>query len=123
MPIEPIYARVPTEQMETLIPEGIAYSTTPTGNTIGEGEDASVELRQRTLREFTHPHVTHDLPNGTTVFLCNCNQAPDRGGRIDYGMTEEDIIDWRGYLKANGVPDSDILTQEQYRELLPEVEI
>jgi len=103
--MEPKYARVPTEQMNTLIPEGVPYSVSSKGD-------------QRTLREFTHPHMTHDLPDATTIFLLNCNQDPDHGGRIDSGVAEADLVDWHGFLAPYGVGEDTWLSHAEVRALL-----
>jgi len=114
------FARVKTELMETLIPEGVPFSTTPTGEV--DAEDAPI-LRQRTLREFTHPQVTLDLDDGTSVFMLNCNQEPDRGGRTGWGPEQMDIDEWLTFLEPHGITEADLLSLEEYNALLPVVEI
>ena len=106
------FARVPTESMETLIPEGVPYSTIPTGEVVG---DESV-TRQKTLREFIFSHMTRDMEDGTTVFLLACRTHSTYRMK---GVDENDIIDWLGFLAPYGITEADLLSLEEYKALFP----
>jgi hypothetical protein len=95
------WARVPTELMETLIPEGVEYSTIFVEPATEETEAVT---RQKTLREFVFPHCTHDLQDGTTIFQLACNQKAY--GR-DIGVNDDDHAQWNSYLSAYGDYGSD----------------
>jgi len=66
--------------------------------------------------------MTHDL-DGTTIFLLNCCQDASRGGRIDWGLTESDLLDWNQFLTPFGHGEDTWLTAEEVAELLPQEEI
>ena len=113
---------VPTEKMGILIPEGIPFSQKAGGG-------------QKTLREFTFAHVTHDLPDNTTMFLASCNQHPyaDGSGYRQNGVTDIELdnpddptaMTWNRFMTAHGYPRYDSegnelwLNIDQYRAKLP----
>ena len=113
------YARVPTAAMETPIPDGVKFSTAPTGKHTGKGEKRVAVTRQKTLREFVFPHMTHDLDDGTTVFLLACKTHSTY--RME-GVDEQDLIDWNAFLTPYGHGRKTWLNQEERDALLPEEE-
>ena len=113
------FVRGPTEAMETPIPEGVPYSTIPTGEYTGEGEEQVAVTRQKVLREFIFSHMTTDLDDGTTVFLLACKTHSTY--RI-HGVTEADLIDWDSFLSPYGHGRDTWLTLDERNELLPKEE-
>lgn len=108
------YARVPTELMETSIPEGIKFS-------VVQGEDGTE--RQKTLREFVFTHLTWDMDDSTTIFRLACDES-GRGYRYIRGTDEDDMIDWEFYLTQFGAYGADTwLTHEEVMQLIPQPEI
>ncbi len=109
------YARVPTPKMETLIPEGVPHSTVSTGEYIGEGEERVAVTRQKTLREFTFPHMTNDLDDGYTVVLLACKTHSTY--RLE-GVDEQDLIEWDNFLAPYGHGEDTWLNQAERDELV-----
>lgn len=116
------WAHCKTELMDTLIPKGVAYGSIEIEPAVcdEEGDElVPAVTRQKTLREFVFPHCTHDLEDGTTVFLLACKQKSY--GR-DIGVEEEDLMDWNQYLSNYGHGEDTWLTPEEAQELMPETD-
>ena len=117
------WAHCKTELMEELIPVGVPYGTVevePAEYDEDGNELTPAVTRQKTLREFVFSHLTHDLADGTTVFLLAAKQK-DYGR--DYGPEEDDLNDWHLYLSNYGHGKETWLTTEEAMALLPPQEI
>jgi len=111
------FARVPTPAMETPIPEGVKFSTVPTGEYTGEGEEQAAVTRQKDVREFTFTHMTTDLPDGTTVFLLACKTHSTY--RI-HAINPFDLDEWHDFLNPHKHGRETWLTLEERNALLEE---
>ena len=117
------WAHCKTELMNELIPVGVPCGTIEEAPATydEEGNELTQPVRrQKTLREFVFPHLTHDLEDGTTVFLLACKQKSY--GR-DHGVEEKDLIDWNMYLSNYEYGENTWLTTEEAMALLPEQEV
>jgi hypothetical protein len=110
------FCEIPTHMMDTLIPEGAKWGSKPTGEVI-EGDEAVTE--QKTLREFTFPHMTTDLGE-TTIILLAAMYAP---AWRQHGVTPADLADWDGFMGEHGYPEDKWLTLDERNLRLPTTEL
>ena len=102
----------PVEMLQTSIPEGLPWSTV----SIGEDVEGNPQTRQKTLEEYTFPHMRHDLGDGTVLFLVRAMAGPVQR---PYKFTDADADRWAAHFASYGY--TNFLTTAAARELMPEV--